>query len=309
MPAEQIGPEQFLRDVEDHSPQHRSPQRSAPSHDRHQDHPDPERGAGERGVERIDEADEVAVGAAGDGQEERGDRPRHDLAADGRQAHRLGLVLVVADGVEQQAEPAAVQDLQHDEADDRHGQEVEGEEPVVAAERLREQRRHHPGAGAEPLDAAHDLAGGDAESQGADGEVVAAQPQHAAAEQHRQSDRHQRRDRHAERQAAQIFARLQPGGGAGRLRVAIGAERKRALHDRAGVHAGAEEQHVAERVVPHLAADDVPGERQHHQHPQHRHLRLELRRHERPGHAGRRQHQRPHAPQGHRSTWRRRLRR
>ena len=308
MPAEQIGPEQLLRDVEHHRPEHRPPQRSAPAHDRHQDHPHPERGAGERGVERIDEADEVAVGAAGEGEEERGHRPGHDLAAGGGQPHRLRLVLVVADGVEQQPEPAAIQDLQHDEADDRHDQEVEGEEPVVAAQRLREQGRHQSGTGAEPVDAADDLAGGDAQSQGADGEVVAAKPQDAAAQHDRQDHRDDRPDGHAEPQTAEVLERLQASGGAaGHLRVSVRVEEQPALHHGAGIHPGAEEHHVAERVVPHLAADDVPGQRQGHQHPQHRDLRLELRRDERSRDAGRQQHERPDAPQDHRSTWRRRL--
>ncbi len=35
------------------------------------------------------------------------------------------------------------------------------------------------------------------------------------------------------------------------------------LNDRRGIHADADEQHIAEGVVAHLAADEIPGEREH----------------------------------------------
>jgi hypothetical protein len=48
------------------------------------------------------------------------------------------------------------------------------------------------------------------------------------------------------------------------------------LHDRRDVHAGTEEEDVAERVVAHLPAHDVPGQREQNHHPQHRQLKQEV---------------------------------
>ena len=302
MPAEQVGPEQLLRHVEHHRPQHRPPQRAAPAHDRHQHHPHAEGGAGEGNVQRIDEADEVAVGAAGQGQERRGHGPRHDLAARGGQPHRLRLVLVVADGVEQQPEAAPVQQPQHAEADPRQRQKIEAEEAVAVAQRGRQQRRDQPRAGAQEVDAVGDFARRHPQPQRADREVMAAQAQDAAAQQHRQRHRRQQRARQPQPQAAQVGRRRQ-------VRHLPRAAGQLALHHRGGVHPGSEEHHVAERVVAHLAAGDVPGQRQDHHHPQHRHLRLELGRNERPRNTGRRHQQRPPPlprPGIHSSTLRRR---
>jgi len=96
--------------VEDRRPEDRSPQGPLPAQDGHQHHPHSERRAGEGDLARVDESDQVAHHAAQEAEEEGRDAPRRRLVARGAQAHRLGLVLVVADGVDREAEPACIEE-------------------------------------------------------------------------------------------------------------------------------------------------------------------------------------------------------
>ena len=61
-------------------------------------------------------------------------------------------------------------------------------------------------------------------------------------------------------------------GGAGARGVHADVVEEPDLDDGADVHAGAEEEDIAERVVAHLAAQDVPGRGEHDHQPEHRDL-------------------------------------
>src|SRR5207253_1916955 len=176
------------------------------------------------------------------------------LVARGAQAHRLRLVLVVADGVEHEAETARVEPTQERQGDggEREAQVVE--ERLAAADLAGKERGHHAPAAADELPAAGELARGDPEAERPDGEVVSAQAEDAGTEQRGERGREKSAGATPEKQPGEI------------------AESGVALGDHAGVHPHAEEEDVAEGVVAHLAAEQVPGEREDDHHPEQRQL-------------------------------------
>ena len=131
----------------------------------------------------IDEAHQIAVDAAGDAEKGRGDDPGRDLGRVGPDAHGLGLVLVVPDGVEREPEPGRQQPGEGERAGDRQHKREIIEQQADIAEVGRRIGRQHAGPGADPGNAGGDLAGGDAESERADGEIMPAHRQHERAEQ------------------------------------------------------------------------------------------------------------------------------
>ena len=100
----------------------RAPDGPLAPQDRHQHHPHAE-GGGREGHIPVDEVVQVAERAAGKGQEEPRDTPRNGLVPGRVDAHRLGLVLVVADGIDGQAETARIEPFQREEADHGEGKE------------------------------------------------------------------------------------------------------------------------------------------------------------------------------------------
>src|SRR5207302_139523 len=213
----------------------------------------------------IDEAGQVSHRPAGETEEERADAPRGDLVAGGAQAHRLGLVLVVADGVERQAEAPGVEPAQHRKRRGRDREAEIVEEPLAPTQRAGKERRHHASARADEFPTRSKLSGGDTEPQRGDGEVVATQAEDACPEKSRGSHRQRPAAPHAQEQSGEV------------------AETRVALDDGAGVHPDAEEDDVAERVVAHLSAEQVPGEREDDHHPEEGKLGLVGRRQERQG--------------------------
>ena len=93
-----------------------------------------------------------------------------------------------------------------------------------------------------------------------DGEVVAAQAENSGPEKCRGGNRERGAAGHAEEQAGEV------------------TEAGVALDDGAGVHSHAEEDDVAEGVVAHLPAEQVPGEREDDHHPEECQLALIRRR-------------------------------
>src|SRR3546814_12751949 len=110
-----------------------------------------------------------------------------------------------------------------------------------------------------------DLAGqlarrkGDAER--ADGEVGAAHAEDDASEQQGEDDAADRGRPHAQREAIEEVAVVEHELlAAARRGVGADVGEQADLYYRRAIHAGAEEKDVAQRVVAHLPAGDVPGD-------------------------------------------------
>ena len=172
-----------------------------------------------------------------------------------------GLVLIVPDGVEGEAEAGRVEPGEGERASDREPKREVIEEQPDIAELGRRIGGEHAGARPDPGNACRDLARGDAETEGADGEIMPAHRQHERAEQPGDQRACQRGGGKAEREAGQELRLVEQEGGATALGLGIGADivKQPDLDDGRHIHADADEQHVAEGVVAHLPADQVPG--------------------------------------------------
>ncbi len=142
--------------------------------------------------------------------------------------------------------------------------EIIEEQPDIA-ELGRRIGGEHAGAGADPGDARRDLAGGDAEPERADGEIMPAHREHERAEQPGEQRAAKRCGGKTRREAGQELRLVEQERRAATLGLGIGADivEQPDLDDGRHIHADADEQHIAEGVVAHLPADQVPGEREH----------------------------------------------
>src|SRR5260370_37468857 len=105
----------------------------------------------------------MARRTAGEAQESGGDAPGNDLEARGAQAQRLGLVLVVADGIEHQAEARGIEPAQNGEGGDAESGAEEIEQQALARETAGIYRHLHARGAAEPGPARRAFAGGNAQ--------------------------------------------------------------------------------------------------------------------------------------------------
>ena len=183
----------------------------------------------------------------------------------GPEAHGLGLVLVVPDGVEREPEPGRQQPAESERAGERERKRQVIKQQADIAEIGRRIGREHAGPGPDPRDAGGELAGGNAEAERADGEIMPAHRQQQRAEQPGDQSAGERRRRKAHRQPGQELAGVEH-----ELRAAapgLGIEpdivEQPDLDDGRDIHADPDEQHIAERVVAHLSAHQIPGEREH----------------------------------------------
>jgi len=147
-------------------------------------------------------------------------------------------------------------------------------------------RREHARARPDPRNAGGDLARGNAEPERADGEIVPAHGEHERAEQPGDERARQRRGGKADAKTGQELRLVEQEGCAAALCVGIGADivEQPDLDDGRDIHADADEQHVAKRVVAHLPADQIPGEREHDEQQKLGRLRLVGRRDQRHDH-------------------------
>src|SRR6185312_943712 len=157
--------------------------------------------------------------------------------------------------VDREAEPRRVEPAHHDESERSHREQQVVEEFRAALDRARINRRRHSRGGADVLPCRGDIRGDDRQAERRDREVMAANAEDGGPEDERGS---------AGRQGAEYDA--------GEQRLVIRQARV-SLHDRADIHPDAEEEHVAERVIAHLPAVDVPGDGEQDHQPQERELR------------------------------------
>ena len=189
-------------------------------------------------------------------------------------AHGLRLVLVVTDGVDGQTETRRVEPGEEAEGH-RRQREAQVVEQQRGVDRIRRRRGHHAGPGADVLPAGRQLAGGDRQAQRGDGEIVPAHAEDDHAQRRRRQRRHDTAHRQAQRKAGVELRHVEDELRAAALRSGVRGHRivEAHLRHRRGVHADAEEDHVAEGVVSRLAAQQIPGQGQNDEQPQFGELR------------------------------------
>ena len=273
--------------MEQRRPDDRPPQGAPAAQKAHHHHEETEGHRREGHLEGLDEADHVAEQGPRDAEKERRDGPADGLVTHGVDAHSLGLLLVVPDGVGSQPEPAQI-DPSEEEKEDHRQHETQGVEEQRAIVRFAGiDGQRDAAAAADVVPGACQLAGRQGDAQGADGEVGAAQPEDDPAQNNRENHRPQPRRDQPHRQAGEILLRrelnLHRAVGGGVLGDVVV---KPDLDHGADVHADAEESDVTQRVVAHLPAQDVPGEGEQDHHPKHGELERIIRKQERRRDAG-----------------------
>ena len=104
-----------------------------------------------------------------------------------------------------EAEARGVEPAQAEEGGDAEAGAEEIEQQAAAPEAAGVDRHLHAGGAAEEGPGGGEFAGRDAQPEGGDGEVVAAQPEQGETEHHRHGNRQQRRRRQSDEQADEIL--------------------------------------------------------------------------------------------------------
>ena len=211
---------------------------------------------------------------AGDADEESRDGPRDELVAHGVQTHRLGLFLVIPDGVQGGAKAGLIEPFEEDEEHDAGRGEEEIDHHLEVVEIAGIAGHGDALAAADPIPVRHHFARSDSDAERADGEVRAAQAEGDIADDQSGNGAEYAGADGPKHQPAEILPvgeGVDPTASGGRVFPDRVGEADR---DHGGdIHPRSVKEDVAERVVAHLPASHVPGQRDDDEEPESRQRR------------------------------------